>query len=86
MSPHQVPMPAQHRGGRDDPTESAGRGEQPGQCREHQPDPPEDRRGLLTWRRNTATSCAALKALRMEIADMLRPVRPMDAQMVSLSG
>ncbi len=29
---------------------------------------------------------AALKALRMEIADMPRPVRPMDAQMASLSG
>jgi dihydrolipoamide dehydrogenase len=28
---------------------------------------------------------AALKALRMEIADMPRPVRPMDAQMASLS-
>jgi hypothetical protein len=29
---------------------------------------------------------AALKALRMEIADMPRPVIPMDAQMASLSG
>src|SRR5262245_45604323 len=29
---------------------------------------------------------AALKALRMEIADMPRPVRPVDAQMASLSG
>jgi pyruvate/2-oxoglutarate dehydrogenase complex dihydrolipoamide dehydrogenase (E3) component len=28
----------------------------------------------------------ALKALRMQIADMPRPVRPMDAQMASLSG
>jgi pyruvate/2-oxoglutarate dehydrogenase complex dihydrolipoamide dehydrogenase (E3) component len=28
---------------------------------------------------------AALKALRMEIADMPRPARPMDAQMASLS-
>ena len=28
---------------------------------------------------------AALKALRMEIADMPRPVTPMDAQMASLS-
>jgi dihydrolipoamide dehydrogenase len=27
---------------------------------------------------------AALKALRMEIADMPRPARPMDAQMASL--
>jgi dihydrolipoamide dehydrogenase len=29
---------------------------------------------------------AALKALRMQIADMPRPVGPMDAQMASLSG
>jgi hypothetical protein len=29
---------------------------------------------------------AALKALRMEIADMPRPVRPMNAQMANLSG
>jgi dihydrolipoamide dehydrogenase len=29
---------------------------------------------------------AAVKALRMEIADMPPPVRPMDAQMASLSG
>jgi hypothetical protein len=29
---------------------------------------------------------AALIALRMEIADMPRPVTPMDAQMANLSG
>jgi len=29
---------------------------------------------------------AALTALRMEIADMPRPARPMDAQMASLPG
>ena len=29
---------------------------------------------------------AALKSLRMEVADMPRPIRPMDAQMASLSG
>ena len=29
---------------------------------------------------------AALKSLRMEVADMPRRIRPMDAQMASLSG
>jgi hypothetical protein len=36
-SPHQVPVPAQHRGGGDDPMHSAGLGQQWGQRREHCP-------------------------------------------------
>jgi WD domain, G-beta repeat len=55
VSPHQATMPVQHHDRRNDPLQSTGMGEQPSRRREHNPIR-QDKRDLLTWRRNTTTS------------------------------
>jgi hypothetical protein len=52
---HQVPVPPHDRGRGDDPMQSTNGGQQPDQCRKPARSA-HDSRGLLTWRRNTATS------------------------------